>query len=34
MHTALKVIEVWFAASFLVFLPLWIAAHGGLRGEH
>jgi hypothetical protein len=32
MHIALKVIEVWCVAS-LVITALWIAAHGGLRGE-
>lgn len=33
MHTALKVIEIWCLAS-LVVGALWIAAHGGMRGEH
>jgi hypothetical protein len=30
---ALKILGIWFFISFFVFLPLWIAAHGGLRGE-
>jgi hypothetical protein len=29
--TALKILGIWIAFDLFVFLPLWIAAHGGLR---
>jgi hypothetical protein len=29
----LKVAAVWLLADLVVFLPLWIAAHGGVRSD-
>jgi hypothetical protein len=30
---ALKILGIWLAFDAFVFLPLWIAIHGGLRGD-
>jgi hypothetical protein len=30
---ALKVAAIWLLFDLVVFLPLWIAAHGGLRDD-